>query len=122
MHCPNCGTEVQPGATQCRQCEIPIAWDGDTATFQVPGEDVPVFVAKDPTMLPVIESLLEVNGIPFVVANGVTQDLIGWGQFNLGYNPITGPPIVKVHAQHAEAARELIASASTVPAEPDAEA
>ena len=112
MRCPNCGTEVQQGAVRCPQCEIAISWDGDTATFQVPGDAVPVFVAKDPAMLPVIESLLEANDIPFVVANDATQDIIGWGRFVDGFNPVTGPPIIRVPAEHAEAARELIAGAS----------
>ena len=112
MHCPNCGSEVQPRADKCPQCEIAVAWDGDVATFQMPEDDVPVFVARDPAMLPVIESLLEVNGIPFIVNNEATQDLLGWGKVNVGYNPITGPPVVLVPAEHAESARELIATAS----------
>ena len=112
MHCPNCGTEVQSGATQCPQCEIAIAWDGNTATFQMPEDDVTVFVATDSTMLPIIESLLTANEIPYTVINRVTQDLVGWGRINTGFSPVTGPPIVKVHASQAEAARELIASAN----------
>ena len=119
MRCPNCGTEVQARVEHCPQCEIAIQWDGDTATFQMPADDVPVFMATDPAMLPVIESLLEVNGIPFIVTDEVSQDFLSWGRLIAGYSPVTGPPIVRVPAEHAEAARELIATASR-PAEEQA--
>jgi hypothetical protein len=121
MRCPNCGTGVEQGVTQCPQCEIAVAWEGDTATFHLPQDDVPVFTATDPAMLPVIESLLDASGIPYVVSDDVSQDFMSWGRLIAGYSPVTGPPVVRVPAEHAEAARELIASARVGPAAPDEE-
>ena len=110
MECPYCGSVVTPGAQACTQCEVRIVWNGDEAEFQVPDSFVPVFVAYDAAMLPVVESLLAANGIPFVVPNDTTQDLVGLGRAGIGYNPIIGPPTVKVPSDRAQTARELIAS------------
>jgi hypothetical protein len=66
-------------------------------------------------MLPVVESLLQANDIPFVVTDEVSQDFMSWGRLIAGYSPVAGPPVVRVPADHAEAARELIASASAEP-------
>ena len=117
MKCAYCGTAVTPAAERCPQCEVPIVWDGDTAEFLVPEAYVPVFVANDPAMLPVIMSLFEANDIPFVVTDEVSQDFLSFGRVVAGYNPVTGPPVVKVPGRMVDAVRELIASASRTPGE-----
>ncbi len=117
MKCPYCGTAVTRGDTACSQCEARIAWVGEEAEFEVPESFVPVFVAYDPAMLPVVESLLSANGIPFVIPNDTTQDFMGLGRLGVGYNAITGPPVVKVPGEHAQAASELIASIAEAPPE-----
>jgi len=96
---------------------VRILWDGDTAEFLVSESLLPVFVGYDPAMLPVVESLLAANRIPFVVANETTQDILGLGRVAWGYNAAIGPPELRVAAAHVAAARELIASAVPVPAE-----
>ena len=121
MKCAYCGAPVERGAERCAQCEVRIVWDGDTAEFLVPEGYVPVHAVTDPALMPVIKSLLAANDIPFEVSDDVSQDFMSWGRMLAGYNPVTGPPIVRVPAEHADAARELIASASTVPPEPDPE-
>ncbi len=110
MRCPDCGTSITPQAETCLQCGVRIVWDGGTAEFYPPETFVPVFVAYDPAMLPVVESLLTANGIPFVVPNEVTQDIMGLGRLAGGYNLIVGPPVVRVSSEHAQAASKLIAS------------
>jgi hypothetical protein len=117
MKCPNCGTVVSPGAEACTQCEVRIVWEGDTPKFQVHDGYIPVFVAYDPAMLPVVESLLAANAIPFIVPNDSTQDMFGLGRMGSGYNSIIGPPVVRVPSEHAQAASELIASIVETPAE-----
>lgn len=69
---------------------------------------VTVLETHDPLLTPVVQSLLEAEGIPCSVLNEFTQDLIG-SRLVLGYNPVLGPIRVQVEAQHEEAARELIA-------------
>ena len=116
MHCPYCGTPVVLGAASCVRCGIGIQWDGDEASFEDAGTFVEVHRALDPASLPVIESLLESNGVPFVVANEMTQDLVGLGRFAGGYNNTLGPPVVRVPASRADEARELLAA--TLPSPP----
>lgn len=71
-------------------------------------EPVTVLETYDPLLPPVVQSLLEAEGIPCFVLNEFTQDLIG-GRMLLGGNPILGPIRIEVEAGQAEAARELIA-------------
>jgi hypothetical protein len=96
-----------------------VAWEGDEATFSTPGPLVRVFTAWDPASLPVIESLLEANGIPFEVANEVTQDFFAWGRLLAGHNPACGPPVVHVPAERADEARELISTVGGTPVPED---
>jgi len=112
VKCPYCGAVVSEGAERCVQCGSGIVWDGDRAQFDTPGPLERVYTAWDPAALLVIESLLEVNGIPFGVANELTQDYFALGRVGGGYNPATGPPVVLVPAQRADEARELIAAMS----------
>jgi hypothetical protein len=113
VKCPYCGTVVVEGAESCTQCDSRITWSDGEATFVTPDTYVPVFTAWDATVLPVVESLLESNGIPFTVANEDTQDIVGLGRAGMGFNPIVGPPVVRVPTGYEDAARELIASVGT---------
>ena len=115
MRCPYCGTEVTPGMERCPRCEVAIVWNEREAEFLAPGDFVEVYRAGDPMSLPVVESLLESNDIPYFVANGVTQDFLSWGRVVTGYNVLLGPPIVKVPESRADEARELIAAMSQPP-------
>ena len=116
MNCAYCGAGVTTGAERCAHCGVAIEWKADEALFENPGEFVEVHRAFDPTSLPVIESLLEANGIPFVVANEVTQDFLGIGRLWGGYNLVPGPPVVRVPEGRAAEALELIATAGQGPA------
>ncbi len=115
MKCPNCGSAVIAGAEACAQCEVRIVWEGDIPNFQGPDGYIPVFTAYDPAMLPVVESLLTANDIPFIVPNDTTQDMFGLGRMASGFNAIIGPPVVRVPSEHVEAANELIASIGELP-------
>ena len=119
MKCLNCGSAIELHAAKCPQCEVAIRWKGGEPEFLHPATFVPVYTGRDATELPVIESLLLANDIPFVVTNDTTQDIVGLGRMT-GYNLALGPPVVRVHESDLEAARELIASAGTpVPVEDD---
>ena len=120
MNCPYCGAAAAQGSERCAQCGSAVVWDGDVPTFSTPGPMVRVFTAWDPAALPVIESLLEANGIPFDVANEVTQDFFSWGRLIAGHNPACGPPVVHVPSEYADEARALIDSAVIQPLEESA--
>lgn len=84
-------------------------------------EPVTVLETYDPLLPPVVQSLLEAEGIPCFVLNEFTQDLIG-SRVLLGGNQILGPIRIEVDAQQAEAARELIAHHISTIETDDAEA
>lgn len=109
MHCLYCGVAVTPGAEHCAHCGTAIEWKQGEVEFHPPGDMVEVFRVWDPAMLPVIESLLATNDIPYIVDNDFLQDFLGWGRLFVGYNAITGPPSVKVPESRVEEARELLA-------------
>ena len=115
MRCLYCGTEVSPGTERCPRCEVVILWKEGEVEFLAPGDFVEVYRASDPMSLPVIESLLDTNDIPYFVANEVTQDFLSWGRVVTGYNVLLGPPIVKVPENRADEARELIAAMGQPP-------
>ena len=117
MHCPYCGTMVVQDSATCVQCGSQIVWEGGEATFATPESFAPVFTAWEASSLPVIESLLAANNIPFVVANEAIQDVVGLGRAGVGYNPIVGPPVVRVPSDREAEARELIAAAASAPSE-----
>ena len=121
MNCPYCGAGVAIGAGHCEQCGVAIEWRSDEAEFEDPGGFVEVHRVYDPSSMPVIESLLDANGILFMIANLRLQDLAWFGRLVSGYSFLFGPPVVKVPEIHAEEARDLLATArptlSTLPDE-----
>jgi hypothetical protein len=52
--------------------------------------------------------MLEANEIPFVVEGEGVQDLFGIGRLTGGNNFITGPVQIRVRAEDAERAREVL--------------
>lgn len=115
MNCPYCGSEVAHGAPRCERCDVRIRWHGDEVEFETRTAMVPVFTARDPATLPVVESLLEANGIPHVVANDLMQDMVGLGRLGTGYNPVTGPPVVRVPEDRADEALRLLRATADEP-------
>ena len=55
-----------------------------------------------------MKSLLQSADIRFFVKGEGVQDLIGYGRFGPGFNPITGPPTLYVEPTRAEEALELL--------------
>lgn len=70
---------------------------------------VTVMATDDPSLFPVLQSLLEAEGIRCVIANQVAQDVIGMGRLVTGFNPVIGPALLQVAPEDLDAARELIA-------------
>jgi hypothetical protein len=109
MKCPRCGVALETEITPCPHCGVEIDWVSDPAQ-NVPDDEafVTVMPVWDAAALPVIESLLTAEGIPYMVANETVQDFLFLGRLPTGYNMGTGPPVIRVPREHAEAARELL--------------
>ena len=71
-------------------------------------ELVAVFQAPDAGLTALAKSLLEAEGIEYLVRGEGVQDLFGWGRVSIGFNLITGPPVFFVRADDEERARVLL--------------
>lgn len=78
---------------------------------------VPIFQTADAALIALAKSLLDGEGIDYLVRGEGVQDLFGAGRFGSGFNPITGSPVFIVREDDAERARELLKDLSNA-AEP----
>jgi hypothetical protein len=62
----------------------------------------------DVSLIPLVKSLLQSANIRFFIKNEQTQHLFGSGTAGLGYNLVSGPPLVMVDPAGAEEAIELL--------------
>ncbi len=69
---------------------------------------VTVFAEGNSTQIIIAKLMLEANEIPFVVEGEGVQDLFGIGRLTGGNNFITGPVQIRVRAEDAERAREVL--------------
>ncbi|HEY3216845.1 MAG TPA: DUF2007 domain-containing protein [Candidatus Eisenbacteria bacterium] len=77
-----------------------------------------VLQTSDPTLLPVVRSLLEAEGIPCFARGEQLQEFLGWGRFPSGINLITGPVQLQVPRERSDEARQLLESAAVAGFEP----
>jgi hypothetical protein len=69
---------------------------------------VTVFESGDLALLALAKAALDSAGIRFVAQGEDIQDLFGMGRLFSGYNPVTGSPRIRVAADNAERAREVL--------------
>jgi len=80
-------------------------------------ELVRIFETGDAALTVVVKSILEGEGIDYLVRGEGVQDLLGAGRLSAGFNYLTGPARFMVRRADEERARELL-SELTVPPEP----
>jgi hypothetical protein len=71
-------------------------------------ELVPVFRSGDAALIAVAKSLLDAEGIEYLVRAEPVQNLFGLGVLGAGYNVITGPAEFSVREEDASRARGLL--------------
>jgi hypothetical protein len=104
----------------CRHCREPIHESANVCPHcgqeqpEAPGlppepnlELVPVFRTVDAGLVALAKSLLEGEGIEYMVRGEGLQDLFGWGRF-AGFNPIVGPVEFVVRSDDAPRVRALL--------------
>jgi hypothetical protein len=69
---------------------------------------VPLYVPKNVAVLSLVKSILDGEGIRYLVENENVQSLIGLGAFGTGFNPLTGPIQVYVEKDRVEVAKILL--------------
>lgn len=72
-------------------------------------ECVTVLSARSEEEIMVVQSLLGSAGIPCYAKGQLIQDLFAWGRLGAGYSLATGPVEIQVRAEHADAARRILA-------------
>ena len=75
-------------------------------------ELVTVFESVDLALLAIAKATLDSAGIRYVAQGEGIQDLFGLGRLGTGYSLVTGPPRIRVTADDAARARELLAELS----------
>lgn len=95
MFCPQCGAEYRPEFSECAECRVhlvvtlPEGWrptpPGEEVTpgpIKVPTPDVKlvaVFETTDPTLLPIVRSLLDSAGVEYSVQGEEALGLLPLG-------------------------------------------
>lgn len=131
QYCPNrtCPERQQTGqaatyddaAERCRLCEALLV-DGTLVPVdpKPPTENdsmVPVVRITDAALVPVIESLMIGEDIPYFVHGANAQGLFGVGSLGAGFNIIAGAPILYVHRERRDEALEVLSGHPDVPFE-----
>jgi len=110
MWCPECGGEYREGFSECEDC------GGVALVENLPAPPEPlaemnlvtVLETGDPAELAFAESVLIDADIPYTKKGESLQDLFVLGRLGLGFNPLTGPVLLQVPEDHAEAAVQLL--------------
>lgn len=110
MFCPKCKSEYIAGILKCKTCGVELVnelakEESNTYEYQ---ELVTVFGPADASAMAIAKSLLEDEGIRYLVKGELLQDLYGLGRFSSGYNQIFGPDLIQVAEEDAEMAKELL--------------
>lgn len=113
MFCPQCDSEYQEGYTRCADCDVALVEElppEPRGTAEMELEQV--YETTDPTLLPVIKSVLESAGIPYMLEGEGSFAMLplGGGFVNERHQALG----VEIHVarERAEEARALLASAA----------
>lgn len=116
MYCPNCEAEYREGFTTCSDCGVSLVEGLPPEPDHPEGPFTEVFESADASLLPVVESLLDSAGIPFLVQGGETSGgLFPLGSIGGGSDERLLRAVIKVPDEHVEAARALLTEADEVP-------
>jgi hypothetical protein len=108
MYCPSCGEKFGWSVTECPECGVELVETRPGPPADPTIKLTAVFSSGDPALIALAKSLLEGEGIEYLVRAEGVQDLFGWGRIGAGYNIITGPAEFVVRDDNAERARELL--------------
>ena len=116
MYCPQCRAEYREGYTTCSDCGVSLVEAQPPEPDHPTGPFTEVFESADASLMPVVASLLHSAGIPFLVQGGETSGgLFPLGSVGGGSDERLLRAIIKVPAEHVEAAKVLLIAADEVP-------
>jgi hypothetical protein len=112
--CPKCGeylTDMPPAGSDFQPPEIP-----SPAEAPAPSPDTdfePVFESWDPTEVPVVKSMLDAAGIPYLTRGEEQFDALRGGRSAMRFNPRGGSVFFWVPTHLADDARALLEEVDT---------
>ncbi|RMH19513.1 MAG: DUF2007 domain-containing protein [Acidobacteria bacterium] len=115
MYCPLCGAEHRLGSDRCAECNFPLVPDFPAAVEHPDPDMVTVYETADAALLPIIKSVLDGAGIPYIVQGDETTGLFPLGPLSTGLYGRGVAALVRVPRQHLAAARELLVAQDDVP-------
>ncbi|HEX9735144.1 MAG TPA: DUF2007 domain-containing protein [Thermoanaerobaculia bacterium] len=118
MFCPECGAEYREGIARCADCDVPLV-------LEAPGDsEVPKYVTiletSDLSVIPVLKTALEGAGIPYRTRGEGLMDIFPAETLGAPFHSSAGEVEIRVPAERADEARELLDTAATVEGDPDA--
>ena len=127
-YCPNPGcphrrevgktATYEDSATTCSDCGTALVTEEPVfppPPFMAWDEMVPLMHVSQPALVPVIEGLLEAEGIRHYIHGANVQDLFGAGRIGSGFNVIAGQPVLFVESERADEVRQLLGEHPDVP-------
>jgi hypothetical protein len=117
LYCPKCLAEYVPGYTRCFDCDLPLVEELPSPPkrarrSKLPDPFVTVLATGDQGLMAIAKSLLQSAEIPFMVQGEGVQELFGAGCLGTGFNLVTGPAKLLIHADDADEVRALLADLS----------
>jgi hypothetical protein len=107
--CPKCRAEYREGFDRCADCDIQLV----DCVLPPPVDDPPVELASllsttDVGYLPIVKSLLDAAGIPYVVQGEEALGLLPVGAYSGGVGPGAVRATIHVPVDRIEEARALL--------------
>jgi putative signal transducing protein len=108
MYCPTCGEKYPWHVRVCETCGVELVEHRPGPAPDPDMELVPVYRTGDAAVTAVAASLLQNEGIEYLVRGEGLQDLFGYGRIAGGFNYVVGPAEFVVRSTDADRARELL--------------
>jgi hypothetical protein len=109
LYCRSC-RESYPEGANCPRCGEELVLPDPTAGTEQDAELVAVLRTSDSNLMPVVKSVLDAAGIPYLVQGDEAMGLLPLGPFGGGvFSGVLGASVL-VPRDRAEEARELLES------------
>lgn len=84
MFCPRCGAEYRKEITLCSDCGVTLVTERPVLDGESDDDLMDVFNTSDVSLLPVVKSVLEAAGIPFIVQGDEALGVLPVGRIGAG--------------------------------------
>lgn len=120
MYCPQCGAEFRDGIERCADCDVPLVTE-PPHLHDAP-EYVTVLETSDLSVIPVLKTALEGAQIPYQTSGEDMMEIFPSEALGALLHSSAGEVKIRVPADRADEARELLETTALVEEEPDGDA